>query len=108
MARTTSITPGKRRRRASIAANTGRRTRLAGAARRDTSPRTTWTKVAVILNVIAAASNVGTATLHALPASPPPTAVVVIYAPPHGCATPAPVPSNAPPTRHRKLKLGGL
>jgi hypothetical protein len=99
MARTTSLTPAQRRRRASIAANAGRRVRLAGAARRDTSPGTTWTRIALILNVIAAASNLGTATLHGLPTSPSPIAVVVIYAPPHGCAAPVLVPSNALPTR---------
>lgn len=99
MARTTSITPAKRRRRASITASTGRRARLAGAVRRDTSPEEKWTRVALVLNVIVAASNLGTATLHTLPTSPPPTAVTVIYAPPPCSATPAPVPSNAPPTR---------
>lgn len=108
MARTTSLTPAQRRRRASTAANTGRPARRAGAVRRDTSPgTTTWTKVAVILNVIAAALNLGTATLHARPASPLPTAVVVIYAS-HCPATPAPAPSNARPTRQRKLNLGDL
>jgi hypothetical protein len=88
MARTTTR-PAQRHRRPLIVGNTGRRARLSGAARHETSPGTTWTKVAVIVNVIAAALNLGTATLHALPASPTPTAVIVIYALPHCYATSA-------------------
>ena len=79
MARITFI-PRQRRRRASIAVNARRRARRAGAVRRDTGAAT-LTKRAAILGVISASLSLGTAILHWLPASPSPTAVVVIYAP---------------------------
>jgi hypothetical protein len=70
-----SLIPEQRSLRAQIAAQT---------AHRDTGPRAAaWTKVAVILTVIAAVLNLATATLHALPTSSSGTGVV-IYAPPHG------------------------
>lgn len=81
MARITSFIPRRRRRRASIAANAGRRARRAGVVRRDTGVATTWTKRAAVLGVISASLSLGTAILHWLPASPSPTTVVVIYAP---------------------------
>ena len=81
MARITSFIPRQWRRRAPIAANTGRRTRRAGAVHRDTGAATTWTKRAAVLSVIAAGLNLGTAILHWLPASPAPMAVVVISVP---------------------------
>jgi hypothetical protein len=39
-------------------------------------------KVALVLNVVAAALNMGTATLQALPTSPSPKVIVVIHTPP--------------------------
>ena len=81
MARITSFIPRQRRRRASIAANAGRRTRRAGVVRRDTGEATTWTKRAAVLGVISASLSLSTAILHWLPTPPSPTAVVVIYAP---------------------------
>src|SRR5882757_6452923 len=82
MARTTIFIPRLLlRRRASIEVNTRRRARRAGTDHRDVGAGTIWTKRAAVLNVVAAALSLGTATLHALPASPSPTPVVVIYAP---------------------------
>src|SRR5436309_13160491 len=65
------------------------RARKAVHARRNTEPGTAWVNIAMILNVIAAALNLGSATLHVLPASPSPVTVVVI------CVSP----SRALPTR---------
>jgi hypothetical protein len=77
-----SLIPEQRSLRAQSAANT---------VHRDTGLRAAaWTKIAVILTVIAAVLNLATATLHALPASSSGTGIVVIYAPPRGCATPRP------------------
>ena len=81
MARITSFIPRQWRRRAPIAANARRRAQRAEAVHRDTVATTTWTKRAAILSVISASLSLGAAILHWLPASPSPTAVVVIYAP---------------------------
>jgi hypothetical protein len=68
-----------------VPARTHRKVRKTVPARRDT----TWTKVAVVLNVVAATMSLSTATLHALPTSPPPAVINVIYAPPRlGCDMP--------------------
>ena len=60
----TSSTRGKRRPCAPAS------TRPTKAARRDTGSGATWTMIAAILNAIAAALSLGTATLHARPGIP--------------------------------------
>jgi hypothetical protein len=60
-----------------VPAQTRPRVRKTTQAQRDVGSATAWTKVAVILSVIAAALNLGSAALHALPTSPSSKVVVV-------------------------------
>ena len=61
-----------------VPAQTRPRARKTVHARRDSGPATVWAKAAVILSTIAAALNLGSAMIHALPTSPSPKVVVVI------------------------------
>jgi hypothetical protein len=91
MARTIRTTPGKHRRRASIAAKNVRQACNAGARHRATSPQTVWTTVTAIVATVAAVLNFLTATVHVQPTSPSTTTiVVVVHAPIGGCATGSP------------------
>src|SRR6266496_1989852 len=74
------------------------RARKAVLARRETGPSTAWTRVVIVLTVVAAVLNFGAATLHALPQAPSEKGIVVIIYAPSRQAT-----CDRPRARHRAL-----